>query len=135
MHARSLRRAGLVLAIVAVARRAAIFAYRTRRQRPPSRAPILGIVRETEIRIAPEISGRLPRCGRRPASRFSKGDVLAVLDSPELSASVDEAKAPAAKPAPTATTSMPACAKRRSTSRAQDVGIAEANVVARSATI
>jgi multidrug resistance efflux pump len=59
-------------------------------------APIPGMVRRTEVRIAPEISGRLAKLLVQPGQQVHKGDVLAVLDNAELAASVEEAKAAAA---------------------------------------
>jgi HlyD family secretion protein len=57
--------------------------------------PIAGMVRQTEIRIAPETAGRLAMIAVIPGQRVHKGDLLAVLDNPELTASVGEAKAAA----------------------------------------
>jgi multidrug resistance efflux pump len=59
-------------------------------------APVPGMVRQTEIRIAPETTGRLASLTVGPGQHVRKGDVLAVLDNPELAASVGEAKAAAA---------------------------------------
>jgi HlyD family secretion protein len=55
--------------------------------------PLVGMVRETEIHIAPEVSGRLTAFKVKEGDVVHKGDVLAVLDNPELSASLQEAKA------------------------------------------
>ncbi|WP_331373369.1 HlyD family secretion protein [Sinorhizobium chiapasense] len=57
---------------------------------------IPGMVRRTEIRIAPEISGRLASVAVSPGETVRKGDLLAIVDSPDLVASVGEAKAVAA---------------------------------------
>jgi multidrug resistance efflux pump len=51
------------------------------------------MVRETEILIAPEISGRLAAIYVRPRQHVKKGDLLALLSNPELTASVLESKA------------------------------------------
>jgi multidrug resistance efflux pump len=56
-------------------------------------ATIAGMVRQTEIRVAPEISGRLASILASPGQPVRKGDLLASLDAPELVASVDEARA------------------------------------------
>ena len=61
-----------------------------------SSTPILGVVHQTEIRIAPETSARLVSVRVRPGQEVHKGDILAVLSSPELAAAVEEAKANAA---------------------------------------
>jgi HlyD family secretion protein len=58
--------------------------------------PIAGMVRQTEIRIAPEITGRLASVEVHAGQTVRKGEVLAVLDNPELAASLGEAKAAAA---------------------------------------
>ncbi len=54
---------------------------------------ILGVVHQTEIRIAPETSGRLKVFRVAAGQQVHKGDVLARLSSPELAASVEEARA------------------------------------------
>ena len=55
-----------------------------------------GMVQRTEIRIAPEVGGRLLSVAIQPGQHVKKGDVLATLDSPELAAALGEAKAAAA---------------------------------------
>jgi len=55
--------------------------------------PVPGMVRSTELRIAPEISGRLSEIRVRPGALVHRGDVLATLATPELEAAVLEAKA------------------------------------------
>jgi HlyD family secretion protein len=52
-----------------------------------------GLVHETEIKIAPEISGRLARFAVKPGQQVRQGEVLVELSSPELSASLVLAKA------------------------------------------
>ncbi len=59
-------------------------------------ADVPGMVQRTEIRIAPEVSGRLLSVAVQPGQHVKKGDVLATLDSPELAAALGEAKAAAA---------------------------------------
>jgi HlyD family secretion protein len=61
-----------------------------------AKPPIPGMVRQTEIRIAPETTGRLATIAVIRGQHVHKGDLLAVLDNPELTASVGEAKAAAA---------------------------------------
>jgi HlyD family secretion protein len=59
--------------------------------------PLLpGMVRQTEIRIAPDITGRLATIAVKPGDHVHSGDLLATLDNPELAASVGEAKSAAA---------------------------------------
>jgi HlyD family secretion protein len=97
MPSKSLRRPLLALAVIAIAWFAALRAYRSEfaGSHPPPSIP--GMVRETEIRIAPEIGGRLESLLVQPGQRVWKGDVLAVLSAPALSASLAEANAAAAK--------------------------------------
>src|SRR5260221_7280878 len=54
---------------------------------------IPGLVRVTEIKIAPEISGRLKQFRVAAGDIVHRSDVLAELDNPELAAAVVEAKA------------------------------------------
>ena len=61
-----------------------------------TKGAIPGMVQRTEIRIAPEVGGRLLNVAVQPGQHVRKGDVLATLDSPELAAALDEAKAAAA---------------------------------------
>jgi HlyD family secretion protein len=55
--------------------------------------PIPGLVRVTEIKIAPEISGRMKQFHVAAGDVVHRGDLLAELDNPELGAAVVEAKA------------------------------------------
>jgi HlyD family secretion protein len=61
--------------------------------RPQALSPVAGMVRQTEIHIAPEITGRLQSIAVRSGQKVRKGDLLATLDNPELAASLGEAKA------------------------------------------
>jgi HlyD family secretion protein len=56
-------------------------------------APIVGVVRTTEIRVAPEVGGQLDAIRVRKGDRVRAGDVLATLSAIELSASVVQARA------------------------------------------
>jgi HlyD family secretion protein len=55
--------------------------------------PIAGLVRQTEIRIAPEVNGRLATIEVETGQHVTKGILLARLDNPDLDAAVGEAKA------------------------------------------
>ena len=55
--------------------------------------PLVGVVHETEIRIAPEISARLKSLRVASGQEVRKGETLAELSSPEIAASLEEAKA------------------------------------------
>src|SRR5215510_4350426 len=56
-------------------------------------APILGVVRATEIRVAPEVGGQLAAIRVHKGDRVRAGDVVAELSALELSASVEQAQA------------------------------------------
>lgn len=61
--------------------------------RPRINPPVAGLVRHTEIRIAPEVTGRLSAIAAKAGQAVHKGDLLATLSNPELEASLGEAKA------------------------------------------
>ena len=56
-------------------------------------APIVGVVRVTEIRVAPEVSGQLASIKVRKGDRVRAGEVVAELSAIEISASVAQARA------------------------------------------
>jgi multidrug resistance efflux pump len=93
MDAHGKRRLILALAGVAVLAAVAIVVLVPRHAPTP---PLAGMVRQTEIRIAPEITGRLTSVAVRAGQTVRKGELLAQLDNPELAASLGEAKAAAA---------------------------------------
>jgi HlyD family secretion protein len=55
--------------------------------------PIVGVVRTTEIRIAPEVGGQLAAINVEPGARVRTGDVVAELSAIELTAAVAQARA------------------------------------------
>jgi HlyD family secretion protein len=57
----------------------------------------IGMVRTTEIRVAPEVSGRLSAFQVKSGDSVRAGDVLATLDNPELAAALVEARAAVAE--------------------------------------
>jgi multidrug resistance efflux pump len=77
------------MAVLAVAVIGAVFLL----DRPRANPPVVGLVRETEIRIAPEVTGRLSAIAVKRGQAVHKGDLLATLSNPELEASLGEAKA------------------------------------------
>ena len=93
MDARRRKRLLAALAVVAAVAVAAVVVLLPHHASAP---PIAGMVRQTEIRIAPEISGRLVSIPVRAGQSVRKGELLAVLDNPDLTASLGEAKAAAA---------------------------------------
>jgi HlyD family secretion protein len=121
---RGRRRRLLVAITVAVI---AIAAYRAWTASASS-APLPGVVHETEIRIAPEVSGRLIAVKVKPGDHVKKGDVLAMLSTPELTASLLEAKADAASARADRANVFAGVRKEDVESAAQDVSIGEANV-------
>jgi len=87
----SLRPAGRIAGIVVLV--AAAVAVADLALRPPPPPPIVGMVRTTEIKVAPEVSGHIAMIPVKPGDRVAAGDVVATLSNPELSASVGEAQA------------------------------------------
>ena len=55
--------------------------------------PIVGVVRTTEIRVAPEVGGQLAAIKVEPGARVRAGDVVAELSAIELTAAVAQARA------------------------------------------
>ena len=65
--------------------------YAARRTEPS--APIVGIVRATEVRVEPEVNGQLVSIAVEKGAQVHAGDVLARLSAVELTAQVDQARA------------------------------------------
>jgi HlyD family secretion protein len=61
--------------------------------RSDAAAPIVGVVRTTEIRVAPEVGGQLEAIKVHKGDPVRAGDVVAELSALELSASVEQARA------------------------------------------
>jgi len=61
--------------------------------RPDPPAPIQGVVRGTEVRIAPEVGGHLAAIRVRKGDHVSSGEVVAELSALELTAAVEQARA------------------------------------------
>ena len=61
--------------------------------RPRADPPIVGVVRVTEIRVAPEVAAQLASIKVRKGDRVRAGQVLAELSAIELTASVGQARA------------------------------------------
>ena len=92
MSARSRLRAVAVLVVVAGGCGYAVYDAYHSADEP---RPLIGMVRRTEIRVAPEIGGRLGEISVRAGAPVDKGAVVAALDAPDLVASLGEAKASA----------------------------------------
>jgi multidrug resistance efflux pump len=80
----------LATVLVIGAAGAALFRFETQRKPGP---PLIGVAHETEIRIAPDISARLASIAMNTGQEAHKGETLATLSSPEIAASLEEAKA------------------------------------------
>jgi HlyD family secretion protein len=61
--------------------------------RPEAATPIVGVVRTTEIRTAPEVGGQLAAIKVEPGARVRAGDIVAELSAVELTAAVAQARA------------------------------------------
>jgi HlyD family secretion protein len=61
--------------------------------RPEAASPMAGVVRITQIRVAPEVGGQLAAIKVRKGDRVRAGDVVAELSALELTASVAQARA------------------------------------------
>ncbi len=61
--------------------------------RPVPTAPLSGVVRTTEVRVAPEVGGQLASIKVRKGDTVRTGDVLAELSADELTAAVVQAQA------------------------------------------
>src|ERR1700750_1895658 len=86
-----LRRSGRVVGVLVLA--IAVVALADLALRPAPAPPIVGMVRTTEIKIAPEVSGHIATLPVKAGDRVAAGAVIATLFNPELSASVEEAHA------------------------------------------
>jgi HlyD family secretion protein len=127
VRARSLSRLAIFLLLAALAGSAGFLAYRARLAEAPP-AAIAGVVRETEIRISPEVSGRLASVLVAPGQQVRKGELLAVLSNPELSAALEEAKASAANARADRANVYAGMRKEEVDVAAQNVHIAESNL-------
>ena len=83
---RAKRFAGVTIALVA-----GILIYSPRHV--VAEPAIIGIVRATEVRIEPEVTGQLASIAVEKGARVHAGDVLAKLSAMELTAQVDQARA------------------------------------------
>src|SRR3954452_10768792 len=82
----------LLTGVVALA---ALGAWYARSPKAASSDAIQGMVRTTEIKIAPEVSGHLARVLVSHGQHVNPGDVVALLSNPELFAAVGQARAQA----------------------------------------
>ena len=61
--------------------------------RPERTPPVVGVVRSTEVRIAPEVAGQLATIKVHKGDRVRAGGVVAELSAIELTAAVEQARA------------------------------------------
>ena len=83
---------------------------------------------ETEIRIAPEISARLASLPVKPLQPVRKGEVIAKLSSPEIAASLAEARANAESARANLANVEAGVRQEERDTAAQNVAIADSNV-------
>src|ERR1700735_814743 len=115
----------LGLALLALAGPAPPFRFEPRRKSTP---PLIGVVHETEIRIAPDISARLASLSGKPLQPGGKGDVVAGRSSPEVAASLEEAKANAESARANLANVVAGVRQEERDTAAQNVAIAASNV-------
>jgi multidrug efflux pump subunit AcrA (membrane-fusion protein) len=61
--------------------------------RPGPEPPLAGVVRATEVRVAPEVGGQLAAIKVEKGARLHAGDIVAELSALELTAAVGQARA------------------------------------------
>ena len=125
MNARG-RTAAILAAVLLIGAVAAV-GFRFETQRKP-RPPLIGVVHETEIRIAPEISARLASLTVKPLQPVRKGEVIAKLSSPEIAASLEEARANAESARANLANVEAGVRQEERDTAAQNVAIAGSNV-------
>ncbi|MFT3732910.1 MAG: biotin/lipoyl-binding protein [Hyphomicrobium sp.] len=117
----------LLLGLITLGALGAIY-YLHREPEAESAMPI-GIARETEIHVAPEVIARLDTILVKPGQYVRKGDVLAKLDSPELTASLAQARAGEAQVRADRENVYAGVREERRAITAHNVEIAKSNVV------
>lgn len=78
----------IVVVVLALAAGVGVLALR-----PAIAPPVIGMVRTTEIKIEPEVSGRIAALPVKAGDPVTAGEVVAQLSNPELAAAVAEAEA------------------------------------------
>jgi HlyD family secretion protein len=125
MSSKSRTFAILALAVIILGTAAALFRFDTQRK---ARPPLIGVVHETEIRLAPEISARLASLPVKPLQAVRKGEVVAALSSPEVAASLEQAKANLESARANLANVVAGVRQEERDTAAQNVAIADANV-------
>ena len=80
-----------IVALGGVVIAAGVGGYLLWRSQPPP--PVVGVVRTTEVRVAPEVGGQLATIKVQKGASVRAGDVVAELPADELTASVAQARA------------------------------------------
>ena len=80
-----------IVALGGVVIAAGVGGYLLWRSQPPP--PVVGVVRTTEVRVAPEVAGQLAAIKVQKGASVRAGDVVAELSADELTASVAQARA------------------------------------------
>ena len=85
------RKAARIIALGGIVIAAGVGGYFRWRLEPPP--PVVGIVRATEVRVAPEVGGQLAAINVQKGARVRAGDIVAELSALELTAAVAQARA------------------------------------------
>jgi HlyD family secretion protein len=128
MALKSSRRPLAILALAVGVAFAIAFFYRPWEASGGAPAPIVGVVHQTEIRIAPEVNTRVESFRVSAGQMARKGDVLVTLSSPELVAAVEQAKASLASANANRANVYAGVRQEEIDTAAQDVRIADANL-------
>jgi HlyD family secretion protein len=86
---RKAKRAAIIAIAMVLIGGAVIYSAR----RPEAPGPIIGVVRSTEVRVEPEVTGQLVSIAVQKGDHVHAGDVLAKLSAVELTAQLDQARA------------------------------------------
>src|ERR1700744_5413172 len=86
---RKARRAAIIAIVMVLVGGTVIYFAR----RPEAPTAIIGVVRSTEVRIEPEVTGQLVSIAVQKGDHVHAGDVLAKLSAVELTAQLDQARA------------------------------------------
>src|ERR1700730_7480406 len=86
---RKARRAAISAIVLVLLAGALIYFER----RPDSATAIVGVVRSTEVRVEPEVTGQLMSIAVEKGAHVHAGDILARLSAVELTAQADQARA------------------------------------------
>ena len=94
----------------------------------PRQTGLIGVVHETEIRIAPELGARLQSITVSARQQIRAGEVIATLSSPETTAAVQQARAAAEKARADRENTYAGLRQEEVNISEQNVHIAQANV-------